>query len=49
MVFTKKGLHGSPLPHADLRDDGWEFNEKTGADSILRQGWRRCGSSVEMV
>lgn len=39
VMFTKKrGLHGSPRLHADLRDDGWEVSEKTVADSMRRQG-----------
>lgn len=39
IMFTKKrGLHGSPRLHADLRDDGWEVSEKTVADSMRRQG-----------
>ena len=38
-MFTKKrGLHGSPRLHADLRDDGWDVSEKTVADSMRRQG-----------
>ena len=38
-MFVKKcGLHGSPRLHVDLRDDGWEVNEKTVADSMRRQG-----------
>lgn len=38
-MFTKKrGLHGSPRLHADLRDDGWEVSEKTVADSMRRHG-----------
>ena len=38
-MFTKKrGLHGSPRLHADLRDDGWQVSEKTVADSMRRQG-----------
>ena len=38
-MFTKKrGLHGSPRLHADLRDDGWKVSEKTVADSMRRQG-----------
>ncbi len=39
VMFTKKrGLHGSPRLHADLRDDGWKVSEKTVADSMRRQG-----------
>ena len=39
MMFTKKrGLHGSPRLHADLRDDGWTLTERTVADSMRRQG-----------
>ena len=39
VMFTKKrGLHGSPRLHADLRDDGWDVSEKTVADSMRRQG-----------
>jgi transposase InsO family protein len=39
VMFTKKrGLHGSPRLHADLREDGWEVSEKTVADSMRRQG-----------
>ena len=39
VMFTKKrGLHGSPRLHADLRDEGWEVSEKTVADSMRRQG-----------
>ena len=39
VMFTKKrGLHGSPRLHADLRDDGWAVSEKTVADSMRRQG-----------
>jgi putative transposase len=39
VMFTKKrGLHGSPRLHADLRDDGWEVSENTVADSMRRQG-----------
>lgn len=39
VMFTKKrGLHGSPRLHVDLRDDGWEVSEKTIADSMRRQG-----------
>jgi putative transposase len=39
VMFTKKrGLHGSPRLHADLRDDGWQISEKTVADSMRRQG-----------
>ena len=39
VMFTKKrGLHGSPRLHADLREDGWDVSEKTVADSMRRQG-----------
>lgn len=38
MVTKKRGLHGSPRLHADLRDDGWDVSEKTVADSMRRQG-----------
>ena len=39
MMFNKKrGLHGSPRLHADLREDGWDVSEKTVADSMRRQG-----------
>lgn len=38
MFDKKRGLHGSPRLHADLRDDGWEVSEKTIADSMRRQG-----------
>ena len=38
MFIKKRGLHGSPRLHADLRDDGWEISEKTVADSMRRQG-----------
>ena len=38
MFVKKRGLHGSPRLHADLRDDGWEVSEKTVADSMRRQG-----------
>lgn len=38
MFAKKRGLHGSPRLHADLRDDGWEVSEKTVADSMRRQG-----------
>lgn len=38
MFTNKRGLHGSPRLHADLRDDGWEVSEKTVADSMRRQG-----------
>lgn len=38
MFVRKRGLHGSPRLHADLRDDGWRVSEKTVADSMRRQG-----------
>ncbi len=39
MIFIKKrGLHGSPRLHANLRDDGWEISEKIVANSMRRQG-----------
>jgi len=38
MFNKKRGLHGSPRLHTDLRDDGWEISEKTVADSMRRQG-----------
>ena len=38
MFVKKRGLHGSPRLHADLRDDGWEVSEKTVAESMRRQG-----------
>lgn len=38
MFNKKRGLHGSPRLHADLRDEGWEVSEKTVADSMRRQG-----------
>jgi len=38
MFSKKRGLHGSPRLHADLRDDGWKVSEKTVADSMRRQG-----------
>ena len=39
VMFTKKrGLHGSPRLHADLRGEGWEVSEKTVADLMRRQG-----------
>lgn len=38
MFTRKRGLHGSPRLHADLRDDGWTVSEKTVADSMRRQG-----------
>ncbi|MET0915875.1 MAG: IS3 family transposase [Jiangellaceae bacterium] len=38
MFSKRRGLHGSPRLHADLRDDGWEVSEKTVADSMRRQG-----------
>ncbi len=38
MFAKKRGLHGSPRLHADLRDDGWQVSEKTVADSMRRQG-----------
>ena len=39
VMFTRKrGRHGSPRLHADLRDDGWSVSEKTVADSMRRQG-----------
>ena len=38
-AFTAaRGLHGSPRLVADLRDLGWQVSEKTGADSMRRQG-----------
>jgi putative transposase len=38
-AFEKaRGLHGSPRPHADLREAGWQVAEKTVADSMRRQG-----------
>lgn len=38
MFTAKRGLHGSPRLHADLRDEGWVVSEKTVADSMRRQG-----------
>lgn len=39
VMFTKRrGVHGSPRLHADLREDGWAVSEKTVADSMRRQG-----------
>lgn len=38
MFDSKRGLHGSPRLHADLREDGWAVSEKTVADSMRRQG-----------
>jgi putative transposase len=38
MFNKKRGLHGSPRLHADLREDGWDVSEKTVADSMRRQG-----------
>ncbi|MFV0535483.1 MAG: IS3 family transposase [Cumulibacter sp.] len=38
MFTVKRGLHGSPRLHADLRDAGWVVSEKTVADSMRRQG-----------
>ena len=38
MFTSKRGLHGSPRLHADLRDDGWAVSEKMVADSMRRQG-----------
>ncbi|GAB11550.1 putative transposase [Gordonia araii NBRC 100433] len=38
MFVNKRGLHGSPRLHADLREDGWEVSEKTVAASMRRQG-----------
>lgn len=38
MFDKRKGLHGSPRLHQDLREDGWEINEKTVARSMRRQG-----------
>ena len=38
MFVKRRGLHGSPRLHADLRADGWEVSEKTVADSMRRQG-----------
>ncbi len=47
VMFTKKrGLHGSPRLHADLRDEGWEVSEKTVAGSMRVRGWWRAGSSA---
>jgi putative transposase len=39
VMFTRRrGLHGSPRLHADLRGDGWQISQKTVADSMRRQG-----------
>ncbi|WP_206646008.1 IS3 family transposase [Actinomyces oricola] len=38
MFTARRGLHGSPRLHADLRDNGWQVSEKTVADSMRRQG-----------
>ena len=38
MFSKKRGLHGSPRLHADLREDGFKVSKKTVADSMRRQG-----------
>ena len=38
MFAKRRGLHGSPRLHADLRGDGWTVSEKTVAESMRRQG-----------
>ncbi len=50
---ARRGLHGSPRLHVDLREKGWTVSEKTVADSMRRQGLvarkikRRNGLTVQ--
>ena len=45
VMFTKKrGLHGSPRLHADLREDGWDVRRSRTRCAV--RGWWRGGSSV---